>query len=172
MTQRQYQCNYVSKRFDTLHTTHKQFILHTTQKHPQLKRAYFENKRKPTLITNVSIYHANSRVRVFFVLRIPHALIQLIAHAVVVLISHTLIALGSFTRQHEVATACKLLVAALASNQEVEFDKRAFLEPQLNSFQSLNDRIVVGCRFSTRHCVKAFLHTPSVFTVCQLVRFS
>ena len=73
--------------------------------------------------TNVRVDHAVSGVRILFVLRVPHALVQFVADPVLVHISNILSALGSFAGQHEVAATCQLGVAALASNQEVEVDE-------------------------------------------------
>ena len=67
--------------------------------------------------------HTVSRVRILFVLRVPHALVQFVADPVLVLISNILSALGSFACQHEVTTTCQLGVAGLTSNQEVEVDE-------------------------------------------------
>ena len=67
--------------------------------------------------------HTVSRVRILFVLRVPHTLVQFVADPVLVLISYSLIALRSFACQHEVTTTCQLVLTALASNQEVEVDE-------------------------------------------------
>ena len=68
--------------------------------------------------------HAVSSVRILFVLRVPHALIQFVADPVLVLISYSLIALGSFACHHEVATTCQLgVLPGLTGNQEVEVDE-------------------------------------------------
>ena len=67
--------------------------------------------------------HAVSSVRILFVLRVPHALVQFVADPVLVHVSYSLGALGSFACQHEVTTACQLVLTALASNQEFKVDE-------------------------------------------------
>ena len=75
------------------------------------------------LETNVRVDHAVSSVRILFVLRVPHALVQFVADPVLVLVSYSLGALGSFACHHEVTTTCQLVLTALASNQEVKVDE-------------------------------------------------
>ena len=68
--------------------------------------------------------HTVSRVRILFVLRVPHTLVQFVADPILVHISYILSALGSFTGHHEVAATCQLGVfPGLASNQEAEVDE-------------------------------------------------
>ena len=57
------------------------------------------------LETNVRVDHAVSSVRIIFVLRVPHALVQFVTDPVLVLVTYSLTALGGF--------------ACLANNQEI-----------------------------------------------------
>ena len=84
--------------------------------------------------TNVRVYHASLREWVYFVLGVPHALIERITHSVVVLVIHNLIALGSFASHKHVATTCNSLSADIARNQKPELDERALRKGQLDPF--------------------------------------
>ena len=95
----------------------------THLKHYKSNKPSLVTNPNTMLETNVRVDHAVSSVRILFVLRVPHALVQFVTDPVLVHISYILSALGSFACQHEVATTCQLGLSGLTSNQEVEVDE-------------------------------------------------